>query len=109
MNVWLYVHNFLFYLSDPTQEELFKTLLQEKTQVYFVVNVGQLLGTVFNCLQHTHDRVSVHLFQSPYTKFTDDRFSVNTENKVLNMTPYRSGLLIDPIPPIDPLDPDVPS
>ena len=35
----------LFYPSNPTQEELFQTLLQEKIQVDFMGNVDFLLGT----------------------------------------------------------------
>ena len=31
LHVGLYVNNFLFYSSDPTQEELLKTLPQEKS------------------------------------------------------------------------------
>ena len=33
---------------------------------------------------------------------------VHTANKVPNMTHYRSGLPIDSIPSVDPLDPDLP-
>ena len=39
LHVRLYVDDFEFYLSDPSQEELFKTVLQEKIQVDFMVNV----------------------------------------------------------------------
>ena len=39
LHVVLYVNDFVFYSSDQTQEELFKTLLQEQIQVDFMVNV----------------------------------------------------------------------
>ena len=35
----LYFDSFVFYSSDPAQEELFKTLLQEKIKVEFMANV----------------------------------------------------------------------
>ena len=39
LHVGLYVDDFVFYSSDPTQEALFKTLLQEHIQVDFVGDV----------------------------------------------------------------------
>ena len=70
--------------------------------------VDYLLGTAFNWLQHKDGKISVHLRHLEFTEFTAHRFSVQSEKKVPNMTPYRSGLPIDYIPPVDPLDPDIP-
>ena len=39
LHVGLYVENFVIYSSDPTQEALFKTLLQGHIQVYFMGDV----------------------------------------------------------------------
>ena len=39
LHVGLYVGNFVFYSSYPTQEDLFKTLLQEHIQVDFMGDV----------------------------------------------------------------------
>ena len=39
LHVGLYTNGFIFYSSDPSQEELFKTLLQEKIPVDFMENV----------------------------------------------------------------------
>ena len=64
LHVGLYVNDFVFYSYDPTQEELFKTLLQEKIQADFMGNVDYFLGTVFNWPQHTDGNISVHLRQS---------------------------------------------
>ena len=50
IHVGLYVDEFLFYLSDPSQEELLKTLLKDQIQVEFMGNIEYLLGTEFNCL-----------------------------------------------------------
>ena len=36
IHVGLYVNNFVFYYSDPTNEALFKTLLQEHIKVNFM-------------------------------------------------------------------------
>ena len=71
-------------------------------------NVDWLLGTAFNWLQHADGNISVHLCQSALTKFTAHHFSVHIANKVPNMTPYCSSFPIDSIPPVDPLDPDLP-
>ena len=52
LHVVLYVNDFVFYSSDPAQEDLFKTFLQEHTQVDFMGNVDYLLGAVFTWIQH---------------------------------------------------------
>ena len=108
LHVGLYVDDFVFYSSDLTQEALFKTLLQENIQVDFMRDVDYFLGTAFNWIKHKYGNISVHICQLAFTEFTAHRFSVNTANKVTNMTSYRSGLPIDSIPPVDPLDPDLP-
>ena len=48
LHVGLYVDDFVFYSSYPTQEALFKTLLQEYIQVDFMGDVDYFLGTEFN-------------------------------------------------------------
>ena len=45
LHVGLYVDGFVFYLSDPYQEALFKTLPQDHIQVNFMGNVEYFLGT----------------------------------------------------------------
>ena len=107
LHVGLYVDNFVFYSSDPAQEDLFKTLLQEHTQVNFMGDVDYLLGTAFTWLQHTYGNISVHILQSAFTEFTAHQLSVHTANKVPNMTPYSYGLPIDFIPTFDHLNPDI--
>ena len=86
-----------FFPSNITQETLFKTSIQEHIQVDVMGDVVFLLGTVFNWLQHKGGNISVHLCQSAFAKFTAHRFSVQSANKVPNMTPYRSGFPIDSI------------
>ena len=108
LHIGLYVNNLVFYSSDPSQENLFKTLLQEHIQVNFMGNVDYFLGTAFTWLQHTDGNISVHICQSEFTEFTAHRFSVHSYDKVPNMTPYCSGFPIDSIPPVDPLDLDLP-
>ena len=73
-----------------------------------MVNVDYFLGTAFNWLQRADSNISVRLCQSIFSEFTANFFSLHTVNKVPNMTPYRSGFPIDSIPPVDPLDPDLP-
>ena len=55
--------------------------------------------------QKKNRKISVHLCQSAFTEFTAHRFSVHTAIKVPKRTPYRSGFLINSIPPVDPLNP----
>ena len=71
-------------------------------------NVDYFLGNASTWTQHADVNISVHLCQSVFTEFTAHRFSVHTTNKVSNMTPYRSRFPIDSIPPVDPLNPDLP-
>ena len=73
-----------------------------------MINVDYFLGTAFNCLKHADRDISVHIYQSEFTEFTAHKISVHTANKVPNMTPNCSGFPIESIPPIDPLDPDIP-
>ena len=87
---------------------LFHTLLQEHIQVYFMGYVEYFLGTAFTWIQHIDGKISVHLYQSAFTESTFHRFSVQSEKKVPNMTPYCSGFPIDSIPPVYPLDTDLP-
>ena len=61
LHVGLYVDNFVFYSSDPTQESLFKTLLQEHIQVNFMWYVDYFLGTTFTFLKHKDGNISIHL------------------------------------------------
>ena len=61
INVFLYVNDFVFYSSDRSQEDLFKTLLQEHTQVDFMGNVDYFLGTDFTWIQNDYGNISVHL------------------------------------------------
>ena len=67
LHVGLYVEDFVFYSSDPSQEVLFQTLLQEHIQVDFMVDVDYFLGTASTWLQHKDGNISVHLCQSAFT------------------------------------------
>ena len=107
LHVGLYVEYFVFYSSDPTQEALFMTLLQEHIQVDFMGDVDYFWVTAFNWLNHKDGNISVHICQSTFTEFTAHWFLVKSANKVPNMTPYSSGFPIDSISPVDPLDPDL--
>ena len=108
LHVGLSVEDFVLYLSDPSQDVLFQTLLQEHIQIELMGVVDYFLGTAFTWIQHKDSNISVHLCQSEFTEFTAHQFSVKSENKVPNMTPYRSSSPIDSIPPDDPLDPYLP-
>ena len=70
--------------------------------------VDYFLGTAFTCIHHKDGKIYIHLCQSEFIKFIAHRFSAQSTNKVPNMTPYCSGFPIDSIPPVGPLDPDLP-
>ena len=108
LQVGLYVDDLLLYSSDTAHEVPFQTLLQEHIQVDVLGDVDYFLGSAFNWLQHKDGNISVHLCQSEFKEFTAHWFSVQSENKVTNITPYRSSFPIGSIPPVDPLDPDLP-
>ena len=57
LHAGLYVNNFVFYSSYPSQEDPFKTLLQDHIQVDFMVNVDYLLGTAFTWIQHADGNI----------------------------------------------------
>ena len=61
LHVGLYIDDLVFYLSGPAQEYLFKTLIQEHTQVDFMGNVDYFLGTDFTWIQNDYGNISVHL------------------------------------------------
>ena len=63
VHVGLYVDDFMFYSSYPTHEALFKTSLQEHTQVNFMVYFDYFLGAVFTWIKHKDGNISVHIFQ----------------------------------------------
>ena len=74
LHVGLYVDNFVFYSSDPAQEVLLQTLLQEHIQVDFMGDIDYFLGTAFTWLQHKDGNIYVCLGQSEFTEFTAHRF-----------------------------------
>ena len=59
-------------------------------------------------IKHIEGNISVHLCKSSLTEFTAHLFSVHIANKVPSTTPYCSGFPIYSIPPVEPLDPDLP-
>ena len=70
-------------------------------------DVNFFLGTAFTWKRHDNGNISVHFSQAAFIEHTAHRFGVNKSPRVPNMTPYRSGLLIDAIPPPDANDPDL--
>ena len=74
LHVGLYVEDFVFYSSDPTQEALFKTLIQEHTKNDFMGYVDYLLGTIFTWLKQKDGNICVHICQLAFTEFTAHGF-----------------------------------
>ena len=70
LHLGLYIDDFVFYSSDPAQEVLFQTLLQEHIRVEFMEDDEYFLGTEFTWLQHKDGNISVHLCQSTFTECT---------------------------------------
>ena len=92
----------------PSRRNSSSTFLCHHIKVDFMGNVNYFLGTYFNWITHKDGNISVHLSQSAFIEFAPHCFSFHTLNKVPNMTPYCSGLPIASIPPVYPLDPDLP-
>ena len=71
-------------------------------------DVDYLLGTAFTWLQHKDGNISLHICQSAFIESTAHWFLVQSTKKASNMTQYCPGFPIDSVPPVDPLDPDLP-
>ena len=100
--------DFVFYSTDPEEEKRFMSELKKRVVVDFMGDVDWFLGTAFTWKRHPDGNLSVHLSQSAFTDFTAHRFGVSKYNQTPAMTPYRSGLPIDAIPPPVANDPDQP-
>ena len=62
LHVGLYFDDFVFYISDPSQEVLFKNLLQEHIRVDIMGDVDYLLGTALTWIHHKDRNISVQLY-----------------------------------------------
>ena len=71
-------------------------------------NVEFFLGTSFNWLHHKEGNISVHIYQEKLTEFTEHNFSVHTTNNVPKMNPYQSDYPINSIPPVHPIEINLP-
>lgn len=98
---------FVYYSVNPDEEKLFRKTLADKITVDFMGEVDFFLGSAFTWTKHNDGNLSVHMCQSAFTDFTAHRFGVDKYNLTPNMTPYRSGLPIDSIPPPASDDPDL--
>jgi hypothetical protein len=106
IHVGIYVDDFVFYSTDPLQEQRFMDALKQRVVVDFMGPVDWFLGTAFTWKRHSDGHLSVLLSQSAFTEYTAHRFAVDRINPVPHMTPYRSGIPIDSIPNPPKGDPD---
>ena len=106
VHVGIYVDDFVFYSTDSSQEELFRKELGRRCTVDFMGDVDFFLGTSFTWRRRDDGHLAVHLCQRAFTEFVAHRFGVDQMHRCPTMTPYRSGLPIDAIPPPDADDPD---
>ncbi|KAL7523095.1 hypothetical protein ACHAWF_000367, partial [Thalassiosira exigua] len=95
----VYVDDFVFFSIDPTEEKLFQHELAKRCKVDFMGDVDFFLGTAFTWRKHDDGHLSVHMCQSAFVKHAAHRVGVHRMARVPNMTPWRSGLPIDSIPP----------
>ena len=107
IHVGIYVDDFVFYSTSDEEEELFRKSLQSKVAVDFMGDVDYFLGSAFLWKRHEDGHVSVHMSQSAFTEHTAHRYGLDKFKRVPNMTPYRSGLPIDSLPPADDQDTDL--
>jgi hypothetical protein len=107
IHIGIYVDDFVFFSKDPAEEDNFKLAMQDCTvPINWMGTVDYFLGTAFNWKRHPDGNLSVLLTQSAFVEYSAHRFAIDKLNPVPNMTPYRSGMPIDSIPPPDPKDPD---
>jgi hypothetical protein len=97
--------NFVFYSTDPTEVRFMQTL-KKRVIVDFMCAVDWFLGTAFTWKKHEDSNSSFFLSQTAFMEYTAHQFAIDKFKQVPNMTPYRSGLKIDSIPPPPPNDPD---
>eukprot|EP00804_Cyclotella_cryptica_P009045 CCRYP_003142-RA/>CCRYP_003142-RA protein AED:0.35 eAED:0.14 QI:0/0/0/1/1/1/2/0/1801 len=93
--------------SIDAEEDRFRRMLASKIKVDFMGDVDYFLGTAFTWRRHASGELSAFLSQTAFTEYMAHRFAVDKMNPVPHMTPYRSGLPVDAIPPPDPKDPDL--
>eukprot|EP00804_Cyclotella_cryptica_P002399 CCRYP_004096-RA/>CCRYP_004096-RA protein AED:0.22 eAED:0.22 QI:0/0/0/1/0/0/3/0/917 len=107
IHVGIYVDDFVFYSTDPIQEQRFMEALKQRVVVDFMGPVDWFLGTAFTWKKDKDGNLSVFLSQSAFTEYTAHRFAIDRINPTPHMTPYRSGIPIDSIPNPPKGDPDL--
>jgi hypothetical protein len=94
----LYVDDFVYFSKDPAVEALFCRLLGECCKVDFMGIVEWFLG-VHISWRISSSTVSVHMNQSGFASNLVESFFCKTCNETPLVTPYRSGIPVDSIPP----------
>ena len=107
IHIGLYVDDFVFYSKSDAEEELFRQVFQSQVNVDFMGDVDYFLGSAFLWKRHDDGNISVHMSQSAFTEHTAHRYGLDNFKRVSNMTPYRSDLPIDSLPPSPLNDPDL--
>lgn len=101
MYLALYVDDFIYFSPDPDVELAFEEALATRVKVDFMGDVDYFLGTQFTWTRHDDGHVSVHLSQEGYVNQVVEAMGLQDSNVSPTMTPYRSGLPIDALPPVE--------
>jgi hypothetical protein len=99
--VALFVDDFVYFSPDSDVEAHFETALASKVKVDFMGQVDYFLGILFDWRRHDDGSVSVHLSQEAYANQIIESMGLLDAVTSPTMTPYRSGLPVDCIPPVD--------
>jgi len=99
--VALFVDDFVYFSPDSDVEQYFEETLASKVKVDFMGQVDYFLGILFDWKRHDDGSVSVHLSQEAYANQIVESMGLSDSVSSPTMTPYRSGLPIDCIPPVD--------
>jgi hypothetical protein len=99
--VALFVNDFVYFSPNQEVEQYFETALASKVKVEFMDHVDYFLGILFDWTCHDDGHVSVHLSQEAYANQIVDAMGMSDATTSPTMTPYRSGLPIDAIPPVN--------
>ena len=100
----VYLDDFIYFSADPDVEAEFEKRLQSHTETFFMGKVSHFLGIKFQW-RKTADTLSVHLSQEAFADNLIAEHNLDNSSSTIKPTPFRSGLPIDSIKPIN-LPPD---
>jgi hypothetical protein len=97
--VGIYVDDIIYFSTSDAVERKFEECLSTIGDVDFMGRVSHFLGIAFSWVHHEDGHVSVSLTQQSFAEHLVESVNITTTSTSTFVTPYRSGLSIDSIPP----------